>query len=308
MISPGTYFSRHVQALLSALGRLIRQPLGTVLTIFIIAIALALPSTLWLLVKNARIAAGDVTDSIELSVFFKTDVSLAKAEQLAEAARQRPGVGEATLISADEALDEFRQYSGFGAALDALQGNPLPHVITLRPDAAYANPQGVESLKRYLSAWPEVETVQFDGEWVRRLTAILDLFRDILAVFAIVLGVGVLAVVGNAIRLEIRARQSEIEVTKLVGGTNAFVRRPFLYEGVIFGLLGGAAAVGIVSLAVASLIEPVGRLGSLYGGRYALVGIEPLEALVLISGGTLLGVLGAWLGAARLIARIEARG
>jgi len=308
LISPGTYFSRHAQALLSALGRLIRQPLGTVLTIFIIAIALALPSTLWLLVKNARIAAGDVTDSIELSVFFKTDVPLAKAEQLAEAARQRPGVGEATLISADEALDEFRQYSGFGAALDALQGNPLPHVITLRPDAAYANPQGVESLKRYLSAWPEVETVQFDGEWVRRLTAILDLFRDILAVFAIVLGVGVLAVVGNAIRLEIRARQSEIEVTKLVGGTNAFVRRPFLYEGVIFGLLGGAAAVGIVSLAVASLIEPVGRLGSLYGGRYALVGIEPLEALVLISGGTLLGVLGAWLGAARLIARIEARG
>ncbi|MBM4216297.1 MAG: cell division protein FtsX [Gammaproteobacteria bacterium] len=308
MISPGTYFSRHAQALLSALGRLIRQPLGTVLTIFVIVIALALPSTLWLLVKNARIAAGDVTDSIELSVFFKTDVPLAKAEQLAEAARQRPGVEEVTLISADEALEEFRQYSGFGAALDALQGNPLPHVITLRPDVAYANPQGVESLKRYLSAWPEVETVQFDGEWVRRLTAILDLLRNVFAVFAIVLGVGVLAVVGNAIRLEIRARRSEIEVTKLVGGTNAFVRRPFLYEGVIFGLLGGAAAVGIVSLAVASLIEPVGRLASLYGGRYALVGIEPLEALVLISGGTLLGVLGAWLGAARLIARIEARG
>lgn len=308
MISPGTYFSRHAQAFLSALGRLIRQPLGTMLTIFVIAIALALPSTLWLLVKNARIAAGDVTDSIELSVFFKTDVPLAKAEQLAEAARQRPGVEEAILISADEALEEFRQYSGFGAALDALQGNPLPHVITLRPDVAYANPQGVESLKRYLSAWPEVETVQFDGEWVRRLTAILDLLRNVFAVFAIVLGVGVLAVVGNAIRLEIRARRSEIEVTKLVGGTNAFVRRPFLYEGVIFGLLGGAAAVGIVSLAVASLIEPVGRLASLYGGRYALVGIEPLEALVLISGGTLLGVLGAWLGAARLIARIEARG
>ncbi len=308
MISPGTYFSRHAQALLSAFGRLIRQPLGTLLTVFVIAIALALPSTLWLLVKNARVAAGDVTDSIELSVFFKSDVPLEKAEQLAAAARQRPGVGEATLISADQALGEFRQYSGFGAALDALQGNPLPHVIIVRPDVAYASPQGVDSLKRYLSAWPEVETVQFDGEWVRRLTAILDLMRNVFAVFAIVLGVGVLAVVGNAIRLEIRARRSEIEVTKLVGGTNAFVRRPFLYEGVIFGLLGGAAAVGIVSLAVASLIEPVGRLASLYGGRFALVGIEPLEALVLVFGGALLGVLGAWLGAARLIARIEARG
>ncbi|MEY2624631.1 MAG: hypothetical protein RL412_406 [Pseudomonadota bacterium] len=308
MISPGTYFSRHAQALLSAFGRLIRQPLGTLLTIFVIAIALALPSTLWLVVKNARIAAGDVTDSIELSVFFKTDVPLEKAEQLTAAARQRPGVGEVTLIPADDALEEFRRYSGFGAALDALQGNPLPHVIIVRPDTAYANPQGVESLKRYLSAWPEVETVQFDGEWVRRLTAILDLLRNVFAVFAVVLGVGVLAVVGNAIRLEIRARRSEIEVTKLVGGTNAFVRRPFLYEGVIFGLFGGAAAVGVVSLAVASLIEPVGRLAALYGGRFALTGLEPLEALVLIFGGSLLGVLGAWLGAARLIARIEARG
>lgn len=308
MISPGTYFSRHAQALLSAFGRLIRQPLGTLLTMFVIAIALALPSTLWLVVKNARIAAGDVTDSIELSVFFKSDVPLEKAEQLAAAARQRPGVGEVTLISADDALEEFRRYSGFGAALDALQGNPLPHVIIVRPDTAYASPQGVDSLKRYLSAWPEVETVQFDGEWVRRLTAILDLLRNVFEVFAVVLGVGVLAVVGNAIRLEIRARRSEIEVTKLVGGTNAFVRRPFLYEGVVFGLLGGAAAVGIVSLAVASLIEPVGRLAALYGGRFALVGIEPLEAVVLIFGGGLLGVLGAWLGAARLIARIEARG
>ena len=308
MISPGTYFSRHAQALLSAFGRLIRQPLGTVLTVFVIAIALALPTTLWLLVKNARIAAGDVTDSIELSVFFKADVPLEQAEQLAAAARQRPGVGEVTLIAADDALEEFRQYSGFGAALDALQGNPLPHVIVVKPEVLYANPSGVESLKRYLAAWPEVETVQFDGEWVRRLTAILDLLRNVFVVFAVVLGIGVLAVVGNAIRLEIRARRSEIEVTKLVGGTNAFVRRPFLYEGVVFGLLGGGAAVGIVSLAVASLIEPVGRLALLYGGQFVLSGIGVIEATVLVVGGALLGVIGAWLGAARLIARIEARG
>ena len=308
MISPGTYFSRHAQALLSAFGRLIRQPLGTVLTVFVIAIALALPTTLWLLVKNARIAAGDVTDSIELSVFFKADVPLEQAEQLAAAARQRPGVGEVTLIAADDALEEFRQYSGFGAALDALQGNPLPHVIVVKPEVLYANPSGVESLKRYLAAWPEVETVQFDGEWVRRLTAILDLLRNVFVVFAVVLGIGVLAVVGNAIRLEIRARRSEIEVTKLVGGTNAFVRRPFLYEGVVFGLLGGGAAVGIVSLAVASLIEPVSRLALLYGGQFVLSGIGVIEATVLVVGGALLGVIGAWLGAARLIARIEARG
>lgn len=308
MISPSTYFSRHAQALLSAFGRLIRQPLGTLLTVFVIAIALALPAALWLVVKNAQIAAGDATDSIELSVFFKTDVPLEKAEQLAATARQRAGVGEVTLISADDALKEFREYSGFGAALDALQGNPLPHVITVKPKAESAHPSGVESLRRYLAAWPEVESVQFDGAWVRRLTAILYLLRSVFLVFAIVLGVGVLAVVGNAIRLEIRARRSEIEVTKLVGGTNAFVRRPFLYEGLAFGLFGGTAAIGIVSLAVAGLIDPVNRLAALYGGRFALVGVEPLEALIVMGGGAVLGLLGAWLGAARLIARIEARG
>jgi len=308
MISPATYFSRHAQALVSAFGRLIRQPLGTLLTVFVIAIALALPSTLWLLVKNARIAAGDVTDSIELAVYFKTDVPLEKAEQLAESARQRTGVGEVTLIAADDALEEFRTYSGFGAALDALQGNPLPHVILIRPQADYANTNGIETLRRYLAAWPEVDSVQFDGEWVRRLGAILDLLRNVFAVFAVVLGVGVLVLIGNAIRLEIRARRAEIEVTKLVGGTNAFVRRPFLYEGLTFGALGGGAAVGVVSLAVAVLVAPVDRLASLYGGRFALSGLEPLEGLLIVLAGALLGLLGAWLGAARLIARIEARG
>lgn len=308
MTSPATYFSRHVQALLSAFGRLLRQPLGTLLTVLVIAVALALPATLWLLVKNAQIAAGNVTDSVKLSVYLKTDVPLEKAEQLAGSARQRIGIGEVTLIPADEALEEFRKYSGFGAALDALQGNPLPHVLTIRPTADYANPIGVESLRRYLSAWPEVDSVQFDGEWVRRLTAILDLLRNVFAVFAAVLGAGVLVVIGNAIRLEIRTRRSEIEVTKLVGGTNAFVRRPFLYEGLLFGLLGGVAAAGIVSLALATLVAPVSQLAALYGGQFSLSGLGPIEALALVVGGTLLGLLGAWIGAARLIARIEARG
>jgi len=307
MISPAAFFSRHVQAMLSAFGRLIRQPLGTLLTVFVIAIALALPTTLWLVVKNAQIAAGDVTDSIELSVFFRTEVPIEKAEQLAATARQRTGVGEVILISADDALKEFRDYSGFGAALEALRGNPLPHVITVKLAAEAANPRGVESLRRYLAAWPEVESVRFDGAWVRRLAAVLDFLNDVFVVFSIVLGVGVLAVVGNAIRLEIRGRRAEIEVTKLVGGTNAFVRRSFLYEGLVFGLLGGTAAVGIVSFAVAGLSDPVSRLAALYGGRFALTGVEPIEALIVTGGGAVLGLFGAWLGAARLIARIEAR-
>lgn len=305
MISLSTYLTRHAQALIGALGRLLRRPLGTLLTVLAIAIALALPATLWLLVKNARLATGNVADSIELSVYLNTDVALEKAEQLAAAARARPDVGKVTVISADSALAEFREYSGFGAALDALEGNPLPHVILLKPTATAATPGGVESLRRFLTAWPEVERVQSDSEWVRRLAAMLDLARDLLLAFASVLAVGVLAVIGNAIRLEISARRAEIEVTKLVGGSDAFVRRPFLYEGFFFGLLGGLAAAGIVVLLTTLLTGAVVALTSLYGGGFVLSGLEPLEAGAMIGGGALLGVVGAWLGAARLIARIE---
>lgn len=307
MISPGTYFTRHIQALFGAIGRLLRRPVGTLLTVLAIAIALALPATLWLAVKNARLATGNVADSIELSVYLKTEVALEKAEQLASAARARADVGTVTVISADAALAEFREYSGFGAALDALEGNPLPHVILIKPAAAAATSSGVESLRRYLTAWPEVERVQADSDWVRRLSTILDLARQVLAAFAVVLAVGVLAVIGNAVRLEIGSRRAEIEVTKLVGGSNAFVRRPFLYEGFFFGLLGGLAAAGIAAGVVAQLAGPVSQLSALYGGKFVLQGLEPAEIGALIGVGALLGVLGAWLGAARLITRIEPR-
>jgi len=307
MISPITYLTRHAQALLGALGRLLRRPLGSALTVLAIAVALALPAALWLLVKNAQLATGDTSRAIEISVYFRPGVALEKAEQLAAAARARREASTVTVISAEAGLEEFRAYSGFGAALDALQGNPLPHVITVKPRPEFANAPGVDALQRYLRAWPEVDNVQVDGEWVRRLEAILGLLRDLLYAFAALLGVGVLVVIGNSIRLEIGARRAEIEVTKLVGGSNAFVRRPFLYQGFFLGLLGGLAASGITLLMVSALAGPVGRLSALYGGQFSLSGLAPLESGALIAGGALLGVLGAWLGAARLIARIEPR-
>jgi cell division transport system permease protein len=305
--SPIIYLTRHAQAFLGALGRLLRRPLGSLLTLLAIAVALALPASLWLLVKNAQLATGDTGDAIEISVYFRPGAALEKAEQLAASARARTEAGTVTVISADAALEEFRAYSGFGAALDSLQGNPLPHVITVKPKPDYANPRGVESLQKYLRAWPEVDSVQVDGEWVRRLSAILDLMRNVLGAFAGLLALGVLVVIGNAIRLEIGARRAEIEVTKLVGGSNAFVRRPFLYEGFFLGLLGGLLATGITVILVVALAEPVSRVSALYGGRYVLSGLDLLEAAALIGLSALLGVIGAWLGAARLIAKIEPR-
>ena len=302
-----TYLARHAQALIAALGRLLRRPLGSLLTVLVIAIALALPTVFWMLFKNIGVAAGGITQSIELSVYFKTEVPLEKAQQLAAATKSRSGVAEVVVIPADQGLAEFREYSGFGDALDALEDNPLPHVLTVRPKASQAEPQAIESLRRQLAAWPEVDSVQVDGEWVRRLDALLALLREAFAVLAVLLGTGVLVLVGNAIRLEIVARRAEIEVTKLVGGSDAFVRRPFLYTGLFFGLFGGTVALVVVASVMAAIAGPVERLAMLYGGSFVLTGVTATEGLVLIGGAAVLGLLGAWLGAARLIARIEPR-
>ncbi len=305
--SVGTWGTRHAQAMLGALGRLSRKPLATGFTVLVIALALALPAALWVLVTNARSAVGGFASSIELTVYLKSDVALEKAQQLAAAARQRPDVDTVSLVSADEGLAEFREFSGFGDALNALEGNPLPHVLRLRPAATAATATGVSALREYLGAWPEVESVRFDTAWVERLRAILDLLTGIVTVAALLLGLGVLAVIGNTIRLEIDARRAEIEVTKLVGGTDAFVRRPFLYSGALYGLFGAVLACLIITGATAYLAGPVGRLAVTYGQRFDLAGLGPQAAGLVLGSGLLLGLLGAWAAAGRHLRQIQPR-
>ena len=306
-MSLGSYGVRHAQAFFGALGRLARSPLASILTLLVVAVALALPMSLKVFVANARLATGDFKDAVDLSVYFKTDVALTKAQQLADNARQRGGVADVTLIPADKALEEFRAYSGFGAALEVLQQNPLPHVLHVHPTADASSPASVENLKRYFIAWPEVDLVQVDSEWVMRFNAILDVMRQVLNITAVLLGVGVLAVVGNTIRLEILNRRAEIEVTKLVGGSNRFVRRPFLYTGLLYGLGGALLAWGIISTTVAVLARPVATLAQLYGSRFVLAGLSPEDAALLLGAGALLGLVGAWISATRHLSRIEPR-
>jgi cell division transport system permease protein len=299
--------ARHLQAFLSSLGKLVRAPLATFLTLLVIALALALPAALRVLVNNAQSATGNFANAVDMSVYLKTDVPLAKAQQLAQAAQQRSDVAAVTLIPADQGLKDFRAYSGFGDALAALKENPLPHVLHVRPKSDYSSSASLEALRRYFSAWPEVDVVQVDAEWVQRFNAILEVLRRLLLIAAALLGVGVLAVIGNTIRLEIQARRAEIEVTKLVGGSNAFVRRPFLYTGVLYGLCGALLAWGIVALVVAVLAQPVATLAQLYGSRYLLLGLDRDDVAILLAAGVVLGWLGAWLAAARHLAAIEPR-
>jgi cell division transport system permease protein len=301
------YGARHAQALLGSVGRLARSPLATFLTVLVIGLALALPLALELLVSNAATATGGVVDAIDVSVYFKQGVPLAKVRDLAREARGHPGVGTVTVISADDALKEFREYSGFGAALQALQQNPLPHVLHVRPAAEAMSPAALDALRRYFTGWPEVDTVQVDAEWVQRLNAILEVLKRVLIVSAVLLGVGVLAMVGNTVRLEIQNRRAEIEVVKLVGGSNAFVRRPFLYTGVLYGLAGALVAWSIITLAVFALERPIASLAQLYGSRYELVGPAGREVLGLLTVGVALGWLGAWVSSTRHLRRIEPR-
>jgi cell division transport system permease protein len=234
-------------------------------------------------------------------------VALTKAQQLGANARARAGVADVTLIPADKALEEFRTYSGFGAALEVLEQNPLPHVLHIHPAADASSTASIESLKRYFAAWPEVDLVQVDSEWVMRFNAILDVLRKVLVMAAALLGVGVLAVVGNTIRLEILNRRAEIEVTKLVGGSNGFVRRPFLYTGMLYGLGGALLAWGIITITVVVLAQPVATLAQLYGSHYALSGLGVEDATLLLAGGALLGLMGAWISASRHLSSIEPR-
>lgn len=306
-MTPAIFGTRHVQALLGSLGRLQRNALATVLTLLVIGLALALPAALGLFITNAQVATGGFSQAIDMSVYLKSDVPLAKAQQLAASARERAGVAQVTVIAADEGLAQFRQYSGFGAALDALKSNPLPDVLHVVPRRDASSAADLESLRRYFAAWPEVDVVQLDTEWVLRFNAILAVLRRLVLIAAALLGAGVLAVVGNTIRLEILNRRAEIEVTKLVGGSNAFVRRPFLYTGLLYGLGGAALAWAILEVAVLVLDQPVATLAQLYGSQYALQGPTGQVLGALFGGGMALGWLGAWISAHRHLRSIEPR-
>jgi len=300
-------FERHAQALLGSLGRLARQPLATFLTIVVIGIALALPAAFYLVVANMRVVTEGLDETVGLAAYFRVSTTEADVKKAAEAIAARAGVAGVELVSPEEGLAEFRKLSGIGDALQALPENPLPWLAKVRPAPPRDTAADVEALAGELREMEAVELVEADTAWVRRLHAIEDTMQQLVLLAAAVLAVGVLAVVGNTIRLEINGRRAEIEVTKLVGGSNAFVRRPFLYSGLWQGLGGGLLAIGLV---VGSLmtIEPfVARLAAAYGAVFALRGLGAREWLAVLGGGAALGFMGAWLAAAYHLRRIEPR-
>ena len=300
-------FERHAQALLGSLGRLARQPFATFLTVLVIGIALALPAALYLAVANMRVVTAGLDDTVQLSAYLAMSTTPAEAQKRARSIAELPGVAAAETVSPDEGLAEFRKLSGIGDALEALPENPLPWLVKVRPAASHDTAPAVESLAAEIRKMNGVDLVEADTAWVRRLHALEDTLQQLVLVVAALLAAGVLGVVGNTIRLEIDGRRAEIEVTKLVGGSNAFVRRPFLYSGLWQGFLGGVLAAGLVTAGLVALEPFVVRLAAAYGSPFTLQSLSIREWPLVVAGGAALGFLGAWLAAAYHLHRIEPR-
>jgi cell division transport system permease protein len=299
------YLALHRQNLRDALLRMAKQPFASLLTVLVIAIALALPAGLRVLVNNAGALSDSWQGAADFAVYLKIDVSADTAARVARTIGARPDVASVTLIDKGKALEEFRAKSGFGEALDALEGNPLPHTLVVRPKSGVSG--DVEAVAAAIRALPETDLVQLDTAWVSRLRAMLALVGRMVDLATVLLAVAVTIVVGNTIRLEINSRSTEIEVVKLVGGTDGFIRRPFLYLGFWYGFLGALAAAIIVAAALLALEPPVRAVTSLYGSGFQLTGLPLRETAILLAGGAVLGWAGAWLATARHLRAIEPR-
>lgn len=303
-MSLSNWLTRHAQSAIGALGTLSRNPVATTLTVTVIGIALALPAALGVLVQSGRSLAGGFAEVRDFSVYLVPGVGLDRAEALARELRNKTGVEAVRLIPADTAVAELGKDPGFAGALAALESNPLPHTLVVRPLAAIDGGT-LKQLAAEVGEAPDVDLVKVDLLWVERLNAVLDFLRRLGLITGGLLLATVVIVVGNTIRLDIQNRSAEIEVAKLLGATDAFVRRPFLYLGLWYGILGGLMAMLILLAGLWALGGPVNLLAGLYGSSFELGGASGGSLLAVLTVGVLAGWGGAWTAVARHLAAIQ---
>lgn len=298
-----SYRHHHRMVARESLNKLLATPLPTLMTVLVIAIALALPAGLYILIKNAQMVSGDWDGSAQISLYLDTKVSDQQGRQLAEELMMMEGIARTQYLSRDDAMAEFKALSGLGELLTELDENPLPAVIVVYPDDRDLSL--AEQLRELLAMRDEVESAQLDAEWVQRLHAMLDLGIRFVLALALSLSLAVLLVITNTIRLGIESRRDEIIIVKMVGGTDAFVQRPFLYTGLWFGLAGALLALSMTESVLFWLEAPVKELASLYNSNYRLSGLSLIEAAVLLLSSCGLGLIGAWMAVRRHLKAIE---
>ncbi|HET7843903.1 MAG TPA: permease-like cell division protein FtsX [Xanthomonadales bacterium] len=298
----GPFIEQHAYSALSSLGRLWQRRGATMLTVLVMALALALPLLLALALANAQRFGGSLLDSREVSVFLAPDLGADAIAAAERTVRGTPGVQSVARRTPDEGLAELRELAGFGEALDLLAENPLPTVLLAAP-APDASSESIATMAAALERVDGVELVQYDVAWRERLARTLALAARITTLLAGLLALGVLLVVGNTIRLDVESRAEEIAVVQLIGGSDGFVRRPFLYAGVWYGLAASALALLAVFVAQLALAQPVRELAESYGSAFALAGLPWRVAAGTLAGGIVLGWLGAWAACGRHLAK-----
>lgn len=287
----GIWFDHHLHSIVFSLGRALRKPWATLLTVLVMALALALPLGLSIALDNLKHLAGSVQQSRDINVFLKTGVDGPAAGLLAESLRGRADVAAVALRTPEQGLAELRERARLDAAIDALGDNPLPTLLIVTPAADGDDARLAESLQ----GMAQVDQVQHDALWRKRLDGWLKFGERLVQVLSALLGAGAVLVVGNTVRLDIQSRREEIGVLQLLGASDGFIRRPFLYLGAWYGLGAGLIALGLVGLSGLALRGPLAALADSYGSRFALHGLDLAHSGFVLVGTLLLGWLGAWL-------------
>lgn len=299
------WLESHRASLVDSLRRLGKQPIGSFFTCLVMAVALSLPMGLALLLDNVERLGVSWQRAAQISLFLQIDATESQGQALREQIAEMDDVAEAEWISREQALAEFQQQSGLGEALKELPDNPLPGVIVVTPQEV--DKVALEALRLRLAELPRVQQAQLDLLWVERLSAMLKLGERFVFGLTLLLVMALLLVIGNTIRLHIENRRTEIEVIKLVGGTDSYVRRPFLYMGTLYGLGAGLLAWLLLAYGLGWLNDAVVRLAGLYGSDFALDGVPMADGLSLLLGAVLLGYIGAWLAVARHLNELAPR-
>ena len=295
------YLAQHLAALQGALRRLASTPLNTLLSLLVIGVALALPSAGWLIIDNLGAVSGSASGVQQISIFMTIDASKKDVGEI-ESRLTATKPGHWRFVSREEALKRLQASEGMAEIISSLPKNPLPDAFVVEP--AETNPQAMERLAKTFSGWPKVAHVQLDSAWIKRFDAFLRIGKLSITMLASLLAGALVTVTFNTIRLQILAHAAEIEVAKLIGATDAFIRRPFHYFGALQGALGGLFAALLVVLGGHLLAAPVDELVALYGGSFVLHGLSAANVGALVAVGAALGWLGAQLSVAIHLRRL----
>lgn len=291
--------SRHWRTLMGTLRRLAGTPLATLVTVSVIGIALSLPAGLYLLLSNLSQAGDTLETQPQISLFLKLDAGKDTQRKIEQQLKSHAAIKTFRFVGRDQALKELTASNGLGDLTAGLSNNPLPDAYILT--AKESDAAQLDKLRSEVSKWPGVETAELDSAWVKRLNAMLDLGQQLTFMLAILLAFGLVAGMGNIIRLQILTRQEEIEVSKLIGATDRFIRLPFLYHGALQGLLGGLAAWVIITFSTQLLNVSVIRLSSLYGSAFRLEGLAMGDAAALLGFSAILGWVGAYIAVSHFL-------